>query len=124
MLHAKCQSAKGENIGCWGWGQGWGVSCYFIQPFLGMEGKIQRQASAKSTQATPLSFPNRWPWAVGAASVPGGGLDEAQAVFKPQFPHLHGGALQRISEYVCVFSEGSLPYLDPTSGHGPASTLI
>lgn len=60
-------------------GTGWGLSSYFIQHFLDMEGKIQRQALAKSPQATPLSFPNRWPWAMGAASVQGGGLDKAQA---------------------------------------------
>lgn len=60
-------------------GTGWGLSSYFIQHFLGMEGNIQRQASAKSPQATPLSFPKRWPWAVGAASVQGGGLDKTQS---------------------------------------------
>lgn len=71
MLHKKCQSAKGENIGYWGWGLGWDLRSYFIQHFPGTEDKIQKKASAKGSLVTPLSSPNRWLWAVGAASVQG-----------------------------------------------------
>lgn len=50
-------SARGEHMGCWGQGRGWGLRSCCPQHFPGTQGKTQRRALAQGPQATPLPFP-------------------------------------------------------------------
>lgn len=54
-------------------------------------------------QVAPRSHTMEPQQVVGVLLLSKGGLDEAQPVSGPQFPHLHGGALQKTvgAQYMC-----------------------